>query len=866
MEFYGAKGLLVSSLLLGCAAASPPAARKMPLTAQPAALSDACARAREVEASADAALRAGSLLRARRLGERTEQLCRSAPQALARAREALAAATGDPSALLSAGSAARGKGDLEAARRSESLAVALLERQEHAALSVVQRWSAKSDYKLDSNRYLATALDGQLQVMDAQTGKLVSRVAVPPQLSDLAVNATGDRLLLRSIDLSVVGQPAPACASVVNFYDTKSSKWLKHECAMSWKFTPDGSRLVVPRIVGWGDGAIMQVVVLDSQTLEPILTLPELGNVVDLDITPDGGTLAVHWSNRTSLTDLRAGTTQSFGAPGELISNVALSTEVIAWRQGGTLSLWNRGSRTLSSFELGACDQQLYRGIALSPSGARVAVECGDVATIWELATVAGRRPVKGPSVKAPRGTQLFSVQWLSGERGLVVNLVRFSQAETALYDTKLRRWLPLAGPGERVKSVDAASRLVIVSPERGPADTARVVHLDESLSLRAVDMPSCAAGEIVNIDGASALISCSSSAGPLAVVADTRTLATRSFPTSSCAPRVSGSTLVSQCYQELELRDLRTGALSAVSPSLPTPTAFDGWWDGDAFVSRVSLEDRDVLRVRTFGASLQSRTEAAPAKDDCGEHRGRAAWSSAPPYSICDRRSGAVTGHIPAQALGAEPYFRLQLSDDGKLVVAEVETSAVVRVTDGRAVPLAEQPHGLSFAGPQLLTGFTMNHDWGFWSGVTGQRLSRSNEQLGELPFLADAALGVAIELGRTPTIRDFATGKQLESLDIDRRGDVELTPRGVLSVVEPSRVAFFKVPQARRLGVLLDEPKSGEAAFLTDARGFELSGDPAHFRELLRCQVGLQELPFEICVDALLQPGLAAESLGEP
>lgn len=83
------------------------------------------------------------------------------------------------------------------------------------------------------------------------------------------------------------------------------------------------------------------------------------------------------------------------------------------------------------------------------------------------------------------------------------------------------------------------------------------------------------------------------------------------------------------------------------------------------------------------------------------------------------------------------------------------------------------------------------------------------------------------------------------------------------MLSVVEPSRVAFFQLPQRERLGVLLNHPSTGEVAFLATTGELELSGEPLAWREVLRCQVGETELPLEVCLDAWLEPGIGARRL---
>jgi hypothetical protein len=862
MDLHGVGAGLLSLLIAGCGAARPQLSRKLPAAVQSAQPSAACDRARALEGSAYDAAKAGSLLRARRLAEQAEQLCPSATQVLGHVQDELQAATGAASELLAAGVAARAEGDLIRARRSESLAVALLERQRGARLSLVQRWSAKFQSTMEHGPFLTSMLDGQLLVMDGRTGKLHARVPLTPKLARVGLSPSGDRLLLHGIDLSAAYQPPPACASTLDLFDARNSKWLKRECAMDWTFSPDSSRLVVSRLAPSGDGTLLTgVVVLDSKTLEPVIELPDSGSVQEFRILPDGNTLLVNWSNQVSVTDLVSGKTEFFsGAKQESSSNLAFGGTLVAWRSGGVASVWSSRSRLRSSFELGPCADNLYGNVALSPSGAQLATECGDVVTIWQLATGVAGSPTKTLQLPAPPHHALFFVEWLPNERGLIVHLSKDSHEETALYDLKRRSWVPFVGADERVVAIDASSHLVIV--ERKKDRVRRLLHLDAALLAKAVPLPPCSPTEIVSTGDSSAILTCWT--GGAAVLLDITFLPTRSSPSPFCRPIVSSDTLISTCFERLELRDLKTGAISAHSPVVPAPTAFEGWWDGTAFLSRISLGDSEVRRVVHFGDTLRSETEAWPSDEACDQYRGKAAWSSSPPYSICDRRSGTVIGRIPSAALSPSQFASPGLSDDGKLVLSSPnETPLLAHVADAHAVSLADLPRNVSFVGPDLLVGSGEDSDWGFWSAATGQRLSHSTASLTQMPILADPRLGIAIEPGRPPTLRDFASGEKLGHIAAEQRGELQLSSRGVLSVVETSRISFWQLPHTRRLGLLLNHPETGEVAFLTDKQGFEVSGDPTQWRELLRCQVGLEELPLELCIDALLQPGIGAQTL---
>ncbi len=168
-----------------------------------------------------------------------------------------------------------------------------------------------------------------------------------------------------------------------------------------------------------------------------------------------------------------------------------------------------------------------------------------------------------------------------------------------------------------------------------------------------------------------------------------------------------------------------------------------------------------------------------------------------------------------------------------------------------------------MEFVSADLLVGYDADREWGFWSATTGRRLTHAKEKLGNVPIAASAALDLAIEPGRPQLVlRNFA-GTQLANILVDQRGEVALSERGVLSVVEPARVVFIQLPSRERLGVLLNHPETGEVAFMAGSGELETSGDPLAWRELLRCQVGMQELPLEVCLDAWQEPGIAGKKL---
>ena len=92
-----------------------------------------------------------------------------------------------------------------------------------------------------------------------------------------------------------------------------------------------------------------------------------------------------------------------------------------------------------------------------------------------------------------------------------------------------------------------------------------------------------------------------------------------------------------------------------------------------------------------------------------------------------------------------------------------------------------------------------------------------------------------------------------------------------GVLSVVEQQWISFFRVPKAEqlrrgsaptRLGRLLATP-TDQVVFLGDDSVFDASVAPEQLASFLRCSVGAEEVPFELCAEAFWEPGSAARRL---
>jgi hypothetical protein len=825
-------GVLVGVALVGygCTAAKPHERAAAPARArEPSDAGSDCARYGALKPRLDAAVASGHVLRARRLLEQAGLQCPEAE----RARAHLSTAS------------------------PEASQVSMLEAESGERLRLVQRWSVDRPQVLPHAPFAFTTLDEHVQIIDVRTGRLHARIPQSLQAQvELDLDANGTRVLTRSIDLTKV-RGADDCASTIDIFEASSGARLKQECAFSWAFSADGSRLALDRLIGWGDGAIMKVVVLDTKTLEPVIELPEPGNVVRLNFAPDGTTLVTRWSNGVSLTDVVSGKTETWRTSEPELGDVLFGGGHAVWQLGSTAHVWSLSQHTHATFSLGTC-----KLAAVSRSGARLAASCDGSVTLWSMPGSVQARARRLSSISLPKDSTFWSVHFLRGDRAIAIELIgkNESSSKPALYDTERQRWLLLPQPTGDSRTLDVDLGLLLTGKGSAPLE---LFAIDDQARLRAVSLPNCEPMQLARGNGeGSAIVTCRGQR-LLAAVLDLKTLAFRSFPVGATAQNVHGSTLVSSDYSALELRDLRTGALLPGSPVAPAPTAWDGWWDGSAFVTVAARDYQDEMHVVRFGAQLTREALPLPPTEPCKEHRGQVAWSLRPPFAICSRKTGVATRRLPDKALPGGQFDRPALSDDGSFAIAGEDADHAYRVADGAQIPLVEAPRGLQFVGPELLVGFDEAYDWGFWSAATGRRLTRSSEKLGNLPIAASAAQNLAIEAGRPLlVVRDFA-GNRIGTIPVDQKGDVALSERGVLSVVEPSRVSFFQLPQREPLGVLLNHPSTGEVAFLAATGELELTGEPLAWRQLLRCQVGTRELPLELCLDAWLEPGIGARRL---
>jgi hypothetical protein len=83
---------------------------------------------------------------------------------------------------------------------------------------------------------------------------------------------------------------------------------------------------------------------------------------------------------------------------------------------------------------------------------------------------------------------------------------------------------------------------------------------------------------------------------------------------------------------------------------------------------------------------------------------------------------------------------------------------------------------------------------------------------------------------------------------------------PSGLVALSSGSRIAFWRVPAAKRIGELLVDGK--DVAFIASDGKFDTNGAPSLWQSRLRCTVGSVALPFEDCVDSLYTAGAAHET----
>jgi hypothetical protein len=327
---------------------------------------------------------------------------------------------------------------------------------------------------------------------------------------------------------------------------------------------------------------------------------------------------------------------------------------------------------------------------------------------------------------------------------------------------------------------------------------------------------------------------------------------------------RLVGSVVALADSGVLAFYSAKDGTLLPYSPEYPLRLHGEGYWDERARQLIVGLSEEPLTAVVTFLPELKLSYAAELAKSCGGEetwlNNGGVTWGTKPPYPLCDRRTGQRLRDLPFRE-PPDQFERSDVSADGQFMLTRQRAGQLYEIATGRSVSLAESPEWLKFAGDALVGYNAEGH--GVWDRSTGRRIAGFSER-GELPIAADAELELAIieKRGEQLGVYGFAAGPRLAELRALPRGDVRFGPAGLLSIVEADWVSLWRLPAAkkivrgqapRRLGRLM----FGESglAFLADDGAFQASGKTLKW---LRCEVGLTELPIELCVDALTKPDL--------
>jgi hypothetical protein len=726
--------------------------------------------------------------------------------------------------------------------------------------------------------------------LDSHTGEIVTRIPRPDGLSSGALDRDFQgELNVAARKLVVLARKG--CGSELSVYDVPSGALLKAYCASGWVFSGDSTRLALSlfdtegKTAGPGNSEL----IVDACTLAPVQTVAEPGasaaaphgEIRAVDVVASGTTLALAWPHGMSLTDLRSGHTEQFLLGKGELRNFYWEAGRVAWRVGDRVSVWDaKTPARVSSFDAVGCGANTFP--TLSPDAERIALGCSSFVGSWDASShrLLARVPVSAPAT---------DLKWLAGGRGIVAALGN-DGARKVVLDLVTQKPLALAGPNQQLESIGLESRLVTISPFWGTAAKPRVTYLDAELLTHDLSLPGCrlASYDIVDAKPGIAALKCSDATGKQTLVFDSKTRSTRVFPRNGPDLTIASDVLVNT-GREVELRALSDGALLPGSPVSPGEISSDSWWDGSTLIVTPSLTPGkgSTRKVSHLGSALTTQLEPVRDNPQCNgtdtDHDGALSWDMDPPYAFCDRRTGRQLGNLPSDVVNAVAALvgteTLDLSAD--LLLVGINNPRLFRRAGWHAVPLEDPPRNAKIVSPHLIAGSDASSQIGVWSADTGKRLARwpaaktpgqdprSGYDADIAPVAADGELGILV-FGALrdnlvmPSVYDLKSGNLLESLPVFATRSVRFIAPGVLSVVEPNQVSFWRVPGAKRLGIWLSHPRTGEAAFLAESGEFEVSGDVNAWRDVLRCERGDVESPFESCVAALLKPGIAGRTLG--
>ncbi len=772
-------------------------------------------------------------------------------------------------------------------------AVDALDKQVGAGLRVVPRWSFIGPIRSRDGTHMLLPTDHELLVLNDRTGQLMTRVPRMDAADFGWVDKDFEGEVNDAAGTVLLHAHQAGCELGVSVFDARSGALRKTYFASDWHFSGDGSRLALEQIDAWDSkvGIQRSVLIVDARSLAPLQTVAEPGvpgphegaNFYAMGFAPDGVTLVVLWERGVSLTDLRSGKTRTSLFPGgarKWIPN-SVGQRRMAWRFQDRVSVWNYGDEKPRTLPVSCAGGS---GLALSDDDSRVAVVCTRSVGIWDAASL---KPIES----IPTEHETSDPRWLAGGRALLVGGPPDAMITSAVYDTVTRRLVPIEKPGERIQAVGTASRLITVAPvESGQQSEGRprLVFLDADLVPHEVSPAVCTLHSYDIVEGGSgtAVVTCADPHGTRVLSFDPKTQRVRSFLANGTTFAIDGDELIGMGTSSLELRALDTGALLPGSPAYPTELHGDSWWEGATLVATMASGGR---RVSHFGATLSAATEPITSASDCvgpdwGESD-RFRWERDPPYVVCDRHTGRALSQLdPEKLFGTDAFegtSNLELAPGGELLLTDYQNPRLLNRSSGREIPFRDPPKDAHFVAASLIAGSDQDGLFGVWN-ADGERVARwpkdktpgYDPQTGyhmgtdDRAVAGDARSGVLVFGPRfgmaAPTLRDLQTGATLETLPAIAEADVRFVARGVLSVTEPGGVSFWRVPRARRLGIWLTHPRTGEAAFVADSGEFEVSGDLAAWGDVLRCERGGVEQPFETCARALLKPGLAAIAVG--
>ncbi|MEO8899945.1 MAG: hypothetical protein ABI488_00160 [Polyangiaceae bacterium] len=650
--------VVLAVLLGGCGGeARRSAALLVPVS--PSRVEPGCARAKELEARAEQAINEGGLLRARRLAAQAHEMCASATRSLDRVRTQLEGSSADATELLARARAARSAGHTREAREAESAAVASVERA-GGHFGIAPRWSFEMPTWSRGGRYLFLADGEQLLALDVHTGQVCARVPRPhgdllpfsEANFEAELNPAAERLVVRSESMAENSYQTAV-------YDTRSGALLKSGSATHWLFSPDGSRLVLAETAPFESSyAIKSTVdVLDPRSMQVLHTVraPEVNSswagFAAMAIEPESDTLAIAWRNGLSLVDLRSGHTDQFatGTESAYMPSLAVGAGLAVWRAGddALVTAKQRHWRlTLPKCPTGES--------AVSPDGKRIAFACPDSVLLWEVG-------VNHPPARLLGHGTGYGLTWLAGGRGLGLGKLPSVTSAMDVLDTTTKQLIHTARATDQW-NVSGMLRLATVGSWQ--TQTYELIYLDANLDQHPLALPGCLTlfPGVTEGDNGVGVVECNTDHGLAAVVVDTKTLSTRSFPINYPALTVDGDELIDVSKDALELRALGSGALLPFSPRGPLDLRYDAFWEGATLVVGLdtgpgALVPRatrpTVHRISHFGATLQTVTEPASQAGPCAGplsmRRGRFSWGSKPPSTLCDRRSGRVLGDLPA-------------------------------------------------------------------------------------------------------------------------------------------------------------------------------------------------------------------------